>query len=134
MKKRANNKENIIDVKEYAKLLAWYEKTDFAKWAIDHGLDRTSFREKSGLSYGTVYSIFTGLYRNPQLKTLTRLKDFIDNYTERPNNEPIGQAMTLTSVPIDEVPGDIRRMGEELVKEVNENMSLKEKLFQEQKK
>ena len=129
VKKRANNKENTIDVNEYAKLLAWYEKTDFAKWATDRGLDRRLFREKSGLSYGTVHSIFTGLYRNPHLKTLTRLKDFIDNYTERPNNEPISQGMTLTSVPIDEVPEDIRRMGEELVKEVNENMSLKEKLL-----
>lgn len=129
VKKRTNNKENMIDTKEYTKLLAWYEKTDFAKWATDHGLDRKLFREKSGLSYGTVHSIFTGLYRNPQFKTLTRLKDFIDNYTEKPVNGPMGQVMTFTCVPTEEVPEDIRRMGEELVREVNENMSLKEKLL-----
>ena len=37
--------------------------------------------------------------------------------------------MTFTSIPAEEIPEDIRRMGRELAREVNENMSLKEKLL-----
>jgi hypothetical protein len=85
--------------------------------------------EASGLATGTIYNIMNRTHDKPTIGVMQRLKEFVDNYSERPVNKPIGQVMTLTSVPTEEVPEDIRRIGRELAREVNENMSLKEKLL-----
>ena len=114
---------------EYTKLLEWFNSIDFKKWAEDKHLTRDQFKQLSGLSEGSVNNVYAKRHATPYLKTLQKLKDFIDNYTEKPTNKPISQVMTFTSIPTEEVPEDIRRMGRELAREVNENMSLKEKLL-----
>ena len=114
---------------EYLKLLEWFENTNIRQWAIDHGLSRDDVRDGSGLSDGTVNNLYAKNYSTPYMQTLKKLKMFVDNYTEKPVDEPVGQTMTLTRVPTEEVPEDIRRMGRELAREANENMSLKEKLL-----
>lgn len=66
--------------------------------------------------------------QTPNLATMRKLRSFVENYTEIMKTKPVAQTMIFTSVPVEEVPEDIRRMGQELCKEVNDNMTLKEKL------
>lgn len=113
---------------EYAKLLAWFNTMDFKQWALEKGLSRESFRDQSGLSDGSVSNIYSKKYKTPYKNTLKRLKQFVNMYDEIMDTKPVAQTMVFTSVPVEEVPEDLRMMGRELVREVNENMTLKERL------
>ena len=128
---RTNNsaRRTIQQTDEYVELLKWFNSFDFKKWRDDHKMTNKELHEASGLATGTIYNIIHRTHDKPTISVMQRLKNFIDNYTEKPVNKPISQVMTFTSIPAEEVPKDIRRMGEELVREVNENMSLKEKLL-----
>ena len=126
-----NNSARIIiqQTDEYVELLKWFNSFDFKKWRDDHRMTNKELHEASGLATGTIYNIIHRTHAKPTISVMQRLKNFIDNYTEKPVNKPVSQVMTFTSIPTEEVPKDVRRMGEELVREVNENMSLKEKLL-----
>ena len=114
---------------EYKELLKWYDNFDLTNWRGKHPITNKDLSKQSGLATGTIYNIMRKTHSTPTIDVMKKLKDFIDNYTERPTNKPISQVMTFTSIPTEEVPEDIRRMGRELAREVNENMSLKEKLL-----
>lgn len=118
----------VQNTPEYSELLEWYKSFDLKSWRNTTGLTNKDIVKKSGLSDGTVHNIMYKHFQTPCIATMRKLKYFIDNYTEIIETKPVAQTMVFTSVPIEEVPEDVRKMGQELVKEVNENMTLKEKL------
>lgn len=122
------NKVGIRNTEEFSELYTWYKEFDFKRWKECTSLTNKDIVKKSGLSDGTVHNLMYKPYQTPCIATLRKLKSFIDNYTENSANVSIGQTMVFTSVPVEEVPEDIRRIGQDLVREVNENMTLKEKL------
>lgn len=128
--KKEYNRPNAAGVQqtdEYKELLAWYKQFDLKQWRVDNNLTNSQIVAKSGLSDGTIHNIMYNRFQAPCLSTLKKLKTFIDNYYDIIDTEPV--VMTFTSVPTNEVPEEIRRQGEQLVREVNENMTLKEKLI-----
>ena len=109
---------------ERAILLEWYNAVDLHAWKDKHRLTKIDICHRSGLSEGSVHNVMNkrGTFE-PTLETLQKLKTF---YDETENS--VKAVMTFTSVPVNEVPEEIRRQGEQLVREVNENMTLKETL------
>ena len=57
---------------------------------------------------------------------MKRLKDFVENYD---NNKHNTVTFTLQPVKTEDVPEDIKRIGEQMVEEVNDNMKLRDKLL-----
>ena len=111
------------DEKEYGMLLSWYNTVDLHAWKDKHNFTKLDICNNSGLSEGSVHNLINkkGTF-TPIYDTLKKLKECYDKTEEQPI------AMTFTSVPTNEVPEEIRRQGEQLVREVNENMNLREKL------
>lgn len=118
----------VQNTPEYSELLEWYKSFDLKSWRNTTGLTNKDIVKKSGLSDGTVHNIMYKHFQTPCIATMRKLKYFIDNYTEIVETKPVAQTMVFTSVPVEEIPEDIRKMGQELVREVNENMTLKERL------
>ena len=122
------NKVGIKNTEEFSELYNWYKEFDFKKWKDRTSLTNKDIVKKSGLSDGTIHNLMYKPHQTPCIATLRKFKNFIDNYTETTETQPIKQVVTFTSVPVNEVPEEIRRQGEQLVREVNENMRLKETL------
>lgn len=122
----SRSRYTVEQQEEYNNLLIWFNGIDFLKWRSKHNLSNIAIHKSSGLSDGTVHNI---MYQKGKIKpgytTLKKLKTYYDNI-ENNNQQPV--VMTFTSVPTNEVPEEIRRQGEQLVREVNENMTLKETL------
>ena len=112
--------------KEYTMLLEWFDSINFLEWRNKNGIENHKMQKDSGLSEGTIHNI---LYKKGTMKpvyaTIKKFKAYYDK-VENAKQQPV--VMTFTSVPTNEVPEEIRRQGEKLVREVNENMNLKEKL------
>ena len=112
--------------KEYTMLLEWFDSINFLEWRNKNGIENHKMQKDSGLSEGTIHNI---LYKKGTMKpvyaTIKKFKTYYDKI-ENAKQQPV--VMTFTSVPTNEVPEEIRRQGEKLVREVNENMNLKEKL------
>lgn len=118
----------VQNTSEYNELLEWYKSFDLKSWRNITGLSNKDIVKKTGLSDGTVHNIMYKHFQTPCIATMRKLKLFIDNYTEIIETKPVAQTMVFTSVPTNEVPEEIRRQGEQVVREVNENMTLKETL------
>ena len=112
--------------KEYTMLLEWFDSINFLEWRNKNKIENHQMQKDSGLSEGTIHNI---LYKKGTMKpvyaTIKKFKTYYDKI-ENAKQQPV--VMTFTSVPTNEVPEEIRRQGEKLVREVNENMNLKEKL------
>jgi transcriptional regulator with XRE-family HTH domain len=128
-KKQVINKRSVYTVdqqKEYTMLLEWFDSINFLEWRNKNGIENHKMQKDSGLSEGTIHNI---LYKKGTMKpvyaTIKKFKTYYDKI-ENAKQQPV--VMTFTSVPTNEVPEEIRKQGEELVREVNENMNLKEKL------
>lgn len=129
-KKQVINKRSVYTVdqqKEYVELLDWFGSVNFLEWRNKNGIENHKMQKDSGLSEGTIHNI---LYKQGTMKpvyaTIKKFKTYYDKI-ENAKQQPV--VMTFTSVPTNEVPEEIRKQGEELVREVNENMTLKEKLI-----
>ena len=122
-KEKNRSRHTPEEQKEYRVLLDWYNTVDLHAWKDKHNFTKLDICHNSGLSEGSVHNLMNrkGSF-TPILETLRRLKEYYDKTEEQP------VVMTFTSVPTNEVPEEIRRRGEELVREVNENMTLKETL------
>lgn len=121
--KPSRKKRSVEDNIEYHNLLNWYETVDLHAWKDKHNFTKLDICHNSGLSEGSVHNLMNRKGRvTPVLETLRKLKEYYDKTEEQP------VVMTFTSVSTNEVPEEIRRQGEKLVREVNENMTLKEKL------
>lgn len=128
-KKQVINKRSVYTVdqqKEYTMLLEWFDSINFLEWRNKNGIENHKMQKDSGLSEGTIHNI---LYKKGTMKpvyaTIKKFKTYYDKI-ENAKQQPV--VMTFTSVPTNEVPEEIRRQGEKLVREVNENMNLKETL------
>lgn len=123
-KEKNRSRHTPEEQKEYRVLLDWYNTVDLHAWKDKHNFTKLDICHNSGLSEGSVHNLMNrkGMF-TPILETLRKLKEYYDKTEEQP------VVMTFTSVPTNEVPEEIRKQGEELVREVNENMTLKEKLI-----
>lgn len=128
--------KKTMDLNEIQNLYNWYDGFDIVEWAQQNNLKRDDISTGTGLASGTISNLYRNIFAQPTVNTLMKLKSFVDKLDKQKNNEitivsgPVGTKMTLSSVPIKEVPEDIKKIGEDLVKEVNENMKLKEKLIE----
>ncbi len=120
-----------IDTELYKELLNWYKTFDLKAWANRNNLSRKEIYAHTNFSSGTMSNLYNNKHETPNAKTLLTLKTFVDNIENNiiaVSDKPIVQTFELTSVPINEVPEDIQEIGNKLLEEVNENMTLKEKL------
>ena len=134
--KTISNPKNKLKIsysgdEEYSKLLEWFENTDIKQWAMDRGLSRDDVRDGSGLSDGTVNNLYVKHHSTPYMSTLRKLKNYVDNYKTdiTTTTAPAYQTMTFKSIPAEEVPEDIRKIDSGLVREVNDDMKLRDKLL-----
>lgn len=122
----SRSRYTVEQQEEYASLLKWFNNINVLEWRNKNHLNNLDIHKSSGLSDGTVHNI---MYQKGKIKpgynTLKKFKTFYDNF-ENSKQQPV--VMTLKSVPTNEIPEEIRRRGEELVREVNDNMTLKETL------
>ena len=127
-KKKSDNTngKGVQKTNEYAELLEWYNNFDLKQWRDNHKHTNRELSKASGLATGTIHNVIKRNYTTPTIGVMRRLKDFVEN---QENETPKVVQMTLTQVPVDEVPTEIKRVGDELVKKVNENMTLKNKLL-----
>lgn len=123
-------RETIQSSTEYKELLKWYENFDLKKWRDAHPITNNELSKQAGLATGTIYNIIRKTHDKPTITVMKRLKDFVENYTEeKPVNGPMGQTMTFTRVPTEDVPEDIRLIGARIIEESETNMLLKDKLL-----
>ena len=118
----------IQKTNEYKELLEWYTNFNLKEWRNARRITNTEMVRASGLSDGTIHNILYKNFNTPCLSTMQKLKRYVENYDTGETKKDVYQTVTFTSVPVEEVPEDIRRIGQELCREVNEDMALKEKL------
>ena len=124
--KVTKRRENVQSSTEYKELLKWYENFDLKKWRDAHPITNNELSKQSGLATGTIYNIIRKTHSTPTITVMKRLKDFVENYD---NNKHNTVTFTLQPVKTEDVPEDIKRMGEQMVEEVNDNMKLRDKLL-----
>lgn len=125
IKKKPNVKKEVAE-KPNAVLFNWYNNFDFDKWFRENNISQKTFCKETNISTGTLHNLRKKKFAKPTLETIMKIKTYYDNFKPTTGDNIV---MTFTSVPSEEVPEDIRRIGQELVREVNENMVLKEKLL-----
>lgn len=114
-----------------ARYAEWYKSFDINEWLHKNNLAQSDIVKYTDLSTGTVSNICCGKFDMPKISTLVQLKEFVDNIENDTTIVPDTQSektFELTSIPLENVPDDIKEIGQNIVKEVNDNMQLKEKL------
>lgn len=129
IKKKPNVKKEVAE-KPSAVLFNWYDNFDFDKWFRENNISQKTFCKETNISTGTLHNLRKKKFTKPTLETIMKIKTYYDNFKPTTGDNIV---MTFTSVPSEEVPEDIRRIGQELVREVNENMKLQEKLTEKYK-
>lgn len=117
-----------INTKEQNEVFTWWNNFDFKKWYTDNNISRKHICDSARISTGTLSNLYNKKFEKPSMDVLYRVKDYVEHFE---NDKPV--VMTFTSVPADEVPEEVRKMSQDLCREVNENMRLKEKLSEKYK-
>lgn len=127
--KKSKVKPSIaINTKEEDEIFTWWNNFDFKKWYTDNNISRKHICDSARISTGTLSNLYNKKFEKPSMDVLCRVKDYVEHLE---NDKPV--VMTFTSVPTNEVPEEIRRIGQRLCEEVNDNMQLKEKLTEKYK-
>lgn len=129
--KKTEVKPNVkIDNRKQDEIFDWWDSFDFKKWYDENNISRQHICKSTKISTGTLSNLYRRKFDKPTISVLYRLKDYITGFE---NSKPKPVVMTFTSVPVEKVPEDVKRIGQELVREVNENMKLQEKLTEKYK-
>lgn len=136
--KKKNKRSSHRNTHEDIELINWWKSFDINKWCTDNNLTRKDILNNVKLSSGTICNLFNNKF-TPYTNTLVLLKEYIDSIENKKN-----VSMEFTAVPVEKVPEEIKltgkffretklqspkELGDNLVKEINEDMKLKEKLI-----
>lgn len=108
-------------------LYNWYNNFNIREWAEKNNLTRHDIKNGTCLGDGTVSNLYRKTFDKPAISTVIKLKNYVDK-VESDNQNVMTETMVFESVPVEDVPEDIKEIGQKLVEEVNRDMQLKEKL------